>query len=95
MRFEDYLKDCLKNDEFRKYWEEDELRDSFDSQRTIKSKKLEENNENLLTNEETCGIMYAKNISGEKTNGYFGDYQEENRERDEETGKPQKETCSD
>ena len=31
----------------------------------------------------------------EKTNGYFGDYQDENRERDEETGKPQKETCSD
>jgi len=32
MRFEDYLKDCLKNDEFRKYWEEDELRDSVENQ---------------------------------------------------------------
>lgn len=65
MRFVDYLNDCLKNDEFRRYWEEDnpDWRDRVYEERQFPSEATIQEALSILNSEDREEIIKNKWIS--------------------------------
>lgn len=71
MKFIDHLKDCLKNAEFRKYWEEDsqDLENMFTEARHFQKELTIQEALDLLTDDDREAILRDKGISKDQPTG--------------------------